>query len=234
MKQNGDNTKYSDVNGLNGIIASLRSLIDQIHLDYSQTKDLILELARRLDEGGLCERVMISREIKKILNDKISQGKITEKWIEACLSAEYKRSYNKSELSSLSKQQSKRQLIEVSAGGNHILPEQQDDKGIDRPSERQPSNKMEPADKLKQQSVILQEDELKTLVEENEELKESLRRQTAIQRADQVSKSELEFTVPMERYREIEKAMHGSKNLVYLIFDKSRTFLRARPDVFRS
>jgi hypothetical protein len=38
-------------------------------------------LARRLDEGGLCERVKISREIKKILNDKISQGK-KEKWIE--------------------------------------------------------------------------------------------------------------------------------------------------------
>jgi hypothetical protein len=32
MKQTGDYTKYSGVNGLNGIIASLRSLIDQIHL----------------------------------------------------------------------------------------------------------------------------------------------------------------------------------------------------------
>ena len=46
-------------------------------------------------------------------------------------------------ITSLSKQRPKRQLIEVSTGGNQILPEQQDDKAIDRPSERQPSNKME-------------------------------------------------------------------------------------------
>ena len=38
-----------------------------------------------------------------ILKDKIREGKITEKWIEECLHQEYKRKYNKSEVSSLSK-----------------------------------------------------------------------------------------------------------------------------------
>jgi hypothetical protein len=47
-----------------------------------------------------------------------SQGKISEKWIEECLPAEYKRKYIKSELSSLSQQRPKRQLIEVSTGGD--------------------------------------------------------------------------------------------------------------------
>jgi hypothetical protein len=215
------------------MISSLRILIDQLDSDFKQARELIQEIARRLDEGNLCERNQISRIVKKILNDKIQEGKITEKWIEECLSPEYKRQYTKSELSSLSKHRPKRQLIEVSAGGNQILPEQQADKGIDRLSERQLSNKMESADKLKQQNVILQEGAFKALVDENEELKEAVLRQTAILSADQVSKSELEFTVAKERYQEIENAMHKSKNLVYLIFDKSRTFLRARPDAFR-
>ena len=72
---------------------------------------------------------------------------------------------------------------------------------------------MESADRPKQQRVILEDGEFEALVEENDELKEALRRQTAIQSADQVSQSELEFTVP--------NAMHKSENLVYLIFDKS-------------
>ena len=143
------------------IIASLRILIDQLDSDFKQARELILEIAKRLDEGGLCERNQISRTIKKILIDKIQEGKITEKWIEECLSPEYKRQYTKSEHSSLSKQSPTRQLIEVSTAGNQILPEQQDDKNIDRPIERQPSNKMESADKLKHQRVIVQNSKLK-------------------------------------------------------------------------
>ena len=91
---------------------------------------------------------------------------------------------------------------------------------------------MESTDKLKQQRVIPQDGEFGALVEENNELKEALRRQTAIQSADQVSQSELEFTVPKARYEELRNAMDESKNLVYLVFDKSRTFVRAYPDVY--
>jgi hypothetical protein len=135
------------------IIASLRILIDQLDSDFKQARELILEIAKRLDEGSLCERNQISRTIKKILIDKIQEGKITEKWIEECLSPEYKRRYTKSEHSSLTKQSPTLQLIEVSTAGNQILPESQADKGIDQLSERQPSNKIKPADKLKQQDV---------------------------------------------------------------------------------
>ncbi len=159
------------------IITSLRIIIDQLDSDFKQARELIQEIAKHLDEGDLCERNQISRTVKKILNDKIQEGKITEKWIEECLSPENKRQYTKGELNSLSKHRPKRQLIEVSVGGNQILPEQQADKGIDRLSERQPSNKMGPADK--QQDVILQEGEFKALVEENDELKEAVLRQTA-------------------------------------------------------
>jgi hypothetical protein len=99
-----NDNKYSRIAGLPGIIASLRSLIDQYNLELKKLRELILELARRLNENRVCEEGKISREIKKILKDKIEQGKITEKWIEECLPSEYKRKYTKSEQSSLSEQ----------------------------------------------------------------------------------------------------------------------------------
>ncbi len=93
---------------INSIIVNLRLLVEQIDLDFKQARGLILEIARRLDEGHLCERSRISRKIKHVLRDKIQEGKITEKWIEECLAPEYKRRYVKSELSSLSEENAKK------------------------------------------------------------------------------------------------------------------------------
>lgn len=41
---------------IKSIISSLRVVIDQIDSDFKQAKELILEIARRLDEEKLCER----------------------------------------------------------------------------------------------------------------------------------------------------------------------------------
>ena len=81
---------------IKSIIATLMVVVDQIDSDFKQPRELILEIARQLDEGRLCERNQISRTIKKILKDKIEEGKVTEKWIEECLAPEYKRQYTKS------------------------------------------------------------------------------------------------------------------------------------------
>ena len=80
---------------IKSIISSLRVVIDQIDSDFKQARELILEIAKRLDEGRLCERSQISRILKKNLRDKIQEGKVTEKWIEECLPREYKRTYVK-------------------------------------------------------------------------------------------------------------------------------------------
>jgi hypothetical protein len=88
---------------IKNIINDLRLVVDQLGKNFIKTKDLIHELARRLDENKLCERDQVSRKIKEILKDKIREGKITAKWIEDCLPPEYKRKYRtKSEVSSLS------------------------------------------------------------------------------------------------------------------------------------
>ena len=103
-KINPDNHEAGDNNAnvdsfpqnIKSIIATLRVVVDQIDSNFKQARELILEIARQLDERELCERNQISRTIKKILKDKIQEGKVTEKWIEECLDPEYKRQYIKS------------------------------------------------------------------------------------------------------------------------------------------
>src|SRR5215469_5222620 len=58
--------------------------------------------------------------------------------------------------------------------------------------------------------------------------------QTTMHSTDHGSQSELECIVPKRGYDDLRHAMDKSDNLIYLIFDKSRTFLRARPDIFDS
>ena len=89
---------------LHGIIIDLKNIIDDYDYNFKKFPELILELARRLNEEKSCEQNKISQIIKEILKDKIKEGKITAKWIEECLPSEYKRKYTiKSEQSSLSK-----------------------------------------------------------------------------------------------------------------------------------
>lgn len=55
-----------------------------------------------MDETKQCKKDEISRKIKYELKDKIDEGKISGRWIEKCLPDEYKRRYEKSELTPLS------------------------------------------------------------------------------------------------------------------------------------
>ena len=100
------------------IIAELEALIDQINTNFASARGLILELARKLNETKQCELTQICRRIKGILKNKIREGKITERWIEECLPQEYKRNYNKSEQTSLSRKAKKLQEIMINNKGN--------------------------------------------------------------------------------------------------------------------
>jgi len=75
-----------------------------------------------------------------------------------------------------------------------MIGELQTDKADDQLYERQPTNKIDSADTVEQQDVILQADEVGELVRENEELKEALLREISIRTADQAT--EFEFTIP--------------------------------------
>jgi hypothetical protein len=114
---NEEHDNLSDDQTIKVIVIDLKLVVDQLGSNFVKAKELIHELARHLDESKLCERDQVSRKIKEILKDKISEGKITAKWIEDCLPPEYKRKYTtKSEDTSLSKEN--RKEIVVDASGN--------------------------------------------------------------------------------------------------------------------
>jgi hypothetical protein len=105
-EQQNDNTSstfLAENKTIEEIVSQIKYVIDQISTNFATARELVLELARRLNETKECELGQTCRKIKLILKDKIREGRITEKWIEECLPQEYKRKYNKSEVSSLSK-----------------------------------------------------------------------------------------------------------------------------------
>jgi len=52
---------------IEGIIADLRLVIDQISLNFTSARNLIEELMRRLDESKQCEQGQICKRIKRNL-----------------------------------------------------------------------------------------------------------------------------------------------------------------------
>ena len=68
---------------------------------------------------------------------------------------------------------------------------------------------------------------------ENAELKEAITRQTIFVKADEVSVHEIEFTIPKEKYPNLEEAMQQSRDSVYVVFDKSGMLQCAIADIFK-
>jgi hypothetical protein len=99
VQSNASYTKES----IDGMIAGLRVVIDQIGHGQAHARNLILELATRFDVNKTCQQDKICSKIKEILSDKIKERKITERWIERCLPPKYNGKYDKSEPRSLSK-----------------------------------------------------------------------------------------------------------------------------------
>jgi hypothetical protein len=244
-----DGTFDSFPQNIKSIIATLRVVVDQIDSDFKQARELILEISRQLDERKLCERNQISRIIKKVLKDKIQDGKVTEKWIEECLPPEYKRQYTKSELSSLSKQRPKRQLIGISTEGKQVSPsegvnlhhEQSKQNGItvDKSSSHNESSTIgdfplsgpsykqtgqECSSCLELQNIVLE------LQDKVIQLSEALKR-TSIPIADQIPVSGIEIPIPKENYEMVKDAMDKSNSAIFVKCDESKKFVRAVPDV---
>lgn len=216
--------KNQKVQNLDDLIKALLSLIDQIDSCFREAKALILELATRLDEEGVYERGYICREIKKILKDKISQGKITEKWIEECLPKEYKRRYSKSELSSLSKQKavedlSDQQLIHLDATGKELIEDSQIGEDARHSDKSHGLAKDKFLGETNGQEIENDYDiQGCTFLIGNSELK--------------IQGSEIMFTILREKYEEVINAMRSSRDLIQITFDQLGPFIRAEPDVF--
>ena len=70
---------------VNGIIADLKMMVEMLSLKFTKLREIVQELARRLDEEQICKQENICQTIKEILKDNIIEGKISERYIESCL-----------------------------------------------------------------------------------------------------------------------------------------------------
>jgi hypothetical protein len=118
-----DFKKYPSIHG---IIVDLRIIVDDLNDRFKKFQEIILELARRLDEEKICKRDMICQTIKEILKDKMAEGKISERWIENCLPTEYKKRYNrkktiKTEVSSVSQNNQSAALIQKDESNDNSI-----------------------------------------------------------------------------------------------------------------
>jgi hypothetical protein len=204
----------NDEQEINGIIVDLRQVIDQLSLNKTSARDLIQELARRLDESKQCELGQICKRIKEILKDKIQQRKITEKWIEECLPKEYKRNYAKSELSSLSNSPEK---ILVSSQGKTIT-----------------EPKAEPANdniKIKNLSTCRN---CELLQIENLQLAQALESKTQLITAEKLLENGERKLVILKRHEaEIINALQNCNTNYNLVFNSDGILARIEPDTLQ-
>lgn len=211
-----------------GMIADLRILIDDYHRNLVKAKELILEIAKRLIQERKCGGSMVCTRIKEILEDKIREGKITERWIEEC---EFKRSYVKSELSSQLKKD--KELIKKVRAKNKL----QDEQGVESPRELQEivvSTDGTQLSSLQGLESDNETEEYERLNQENKELKEALvqRDRESFSTADKILEEEIEFRIPREGFNELHRVMTDCERFCYVIFDvKNRIFLRAKSDL---
>ena len=204
----------NDEQEINGIIVDLRQVIDQLSLNKTSARDLIQELARRLDENKQCEQGQICKRIKEILKDELKKGKISEKWIEKCLPKEYKRNYVKSELSSLSNSP---ETILVSSQGKTITEPQ-----------------AEPANgniKIKKPSTCHNCELLQT---ENLQLHEALESKTQLITAEKfLENGERKFVILKSNEAEIIYALQNCNTNCNLVFSSDGILARIEPDTLQ-
>lgn len=170
------------------IIDKLRKLIHTFNVIGAEIRALLLTLARWMDETKQCKQDEICRKIKYELNEEIRQGKITGRWIEECLPAEYKRGYTKSEVSSLSGNS------ELLLGGTTGL--KKDSGSNDQKATAISENDWSTEDILSEYEKAVEKQSPYTEAVENS----------------------IEFIIPRKKYRDLNVAMQESKDSIRIAF----------------
>ena len=147
---------------------------------------IILELAPRLEEEGEIETNKISTEIAKRLRNYVTQRYVNKVLDERYKDEKHVKSAKSRRTGSAKTKRAAALTADVSEANiisKYELPQKQE--GATRKS--------------------VENNKLNALTLENSELKEVLKRQTALLRADQVSANEITFNVPKERFNQLQK-----------------------------
>ena len=214
---------------VNGIIADLKMLVENLDLEFTKLREIIQELARRLDENKLCKQETICQTIKEILKEKIAEGKISERYIEGCLPTEYKRKHIRkkiieTEICSVSQSNQGASLIQKDESNNnsdYIKLE-------NRPMEVQFNNK------LTKNPPKLHDTEFegcslcKDVVAENKELREIGKKNIMFLSAERLNNG---IKISKNKAKEIEDVSKRCKDFIYLIFDIGGNIIRIKDDI---
>ena len=223
---------------IKGIVVDLKQVVDQIDRDFKKAKDLVTEIARRLDEGRFCERGHISRRIKEMLQEKIKEGKITSKWIEDCLPHEYKRKYtSKSEVSSLSENNDdtkKDEILIDTYGQSSSVKASQDSWGRRDNTE---DNESKFAASKPNHGILTTSDNQETSHQIDcprcKELEDALLKASSVVSADKLQNDDKIYRISKEKHNLLIAAMRNSQQFCFAIFDKNGTLVHAEPDISR-
>jgi hypothetical protein len=208
---------------VNGIIADLKMVVEKFHLEFTKLKEIIQELAKRLDENKICKQEIVCQAIKEILKEKISEGKISERYIESCLPTEYKRKHIRKKIiesEQISVSQNKSiSLIQKDESNNH-----HDYINLERDSEPQ----------YKKTLPNLHEEEFegcslcKEVIAENKELREIAQKNIKFLSAEMLNNG---IKISKNKAKEIEDISKRCKDFIYLLFNIEGNIITIKADI---
>jgi hypothetical protein len=209
---------------INGIIADLKIVVENFHLECTKLRDIIQELAKRLDENKICKQEIICQAIKEILKEKIAEDKISERYIESCLPTEYKRKHIRkkiieSEICSVSQNKSasvmqKDNFDYINLENRNIEP--QYNNNITKTLPKLHHEEFEGCNLCKD------------VVAENKELREIAQKNIKFLPAELLNNG---IKISKNKAKEIEDISKRCKDFIYLIFNMEGNIIRIKADI---
>ena len=214
---------------VNGIIADLKMLVEELHFQFTKLRDIIQELAKRLDENKICKQEIICQAIKEILKEKISEGKISERYIESCLPTEYKREHNRKKII-----ETEQISVSQSNQGASLIQKDESNNNSDyiklenRPIEVQLNNKLTKNPPKLHDTEFEGCSMCKDIIAENKELREIVHKNIKFVSANTLNNG---IKISKNNAKEIDNVTKRCKDFLYLIFDIEGNIIEIKADI---
>ena len=210
---------------VNGIIADLKIVVENFHLECTKLRDIIQELAKKLDENKICKQDIICQSIKEILKEKIDEGKISERYIESCLPTEYKRKHIRkkiieTEICSVSQNKSPSVIQKDESNNNSNLE--------NRNIEPQYNNNLTKSLSKHHNEEFEGCSLCKEVIAENKELREIAQNNIKFLSAELLNNG---IKISKNKTKEIEEVSNRCKDFIYLIFNMEGNIITIKADI---
>jgi hypothetical protein len=212
---------------VNGIIADLKIMVEKFHLEFTKLREIIQELAKRLDENKICKQEIVCQAIKEILKEKIAEGKISERYIESCLPTEYKRKH-------IRKKIIETEQISVSLSNQSTSLIQKDESNNNSNLENRHIEPQYNNNKLTKNPPKFHDEEFegcslcKDIVAQNKELREIAQKNIKFLSAELLNNG---IKISKNKAKEIEDISKRCKDFIYLLFNMEGNIITIKADI---